>query len=287
MAFNFSTERVINSFSIPENATTGSSASQVVVGPYVFKSADVPSIYKRVGTAAVTAYVRQTTANWISTLTGAGTYRLTVNAETVGSTPGSFYRIDAYAGKPAYAEFTVTATPTDQAGVIAILNKALSKIGGDFADGRVVKKVVTSDSVVGQLNVDIVASSEYIRIKGLKIEKYNTTTFDWDVTYSLANPVNGKEAFGNSWYILKNLRLPTQEAVRFSAINKDERPIDGALYDEFTINMVTNRNIRGNSVVGEIAQSTTTHTFYVKNDLSASFQSLLDAAFAGKTTIIS
>lgn len=286
MAFNYSTERVINSFSVPENSTTGSNGTQVVIGPFTFKSADVSNIYKRVGTNAVIAYVRQTTANWITALTGAGTYRLSIDAETVGSTPGSFYRIDAYAGKPAYAEFTVTATPADQAGVIALLNKALAKIGGSFADGKVVNKVVTSDSVPGQLNVDIVASSEYIRIKGLTIEKYNTTTFDWDVTYSLPAPVNGKEAFGNTWYILKNLRLPTQEAVRFTAINKDERPIDGALYDEFTILMSTTRNIRGNSVVGEIAQSTTSHTFYVKNDLSAAFQTLLDAAFAGKTSTI-
>ena len=286
MPFNFSTERVINSFSIPGNATTGSSASQLVVGPMTFKSADVTNIYKRVGTAATTAYVRQTTAGWITTLTGAGTYRLTIDAETVNSSPAAFYRIDAYSGKPQYVEFTVAATPADQAGVIAILNKALAKIGGDFADGKVVKKVVTSDSVVGQLNVDIVASSEYIRIKNLYVEKLNLTTNDWDVVYTLPAPVNGKEAFGNTWWILKNLRLPTAEAIRFSAINLDERPIDGALYDEFTFSMNTTRNIRGNSVVGEVANSTTSHTFYVKNDLSASFQTLIDAAFAGKTTTI-
>lgn len=286
MAFNFTSERVINSFSIPSNATTGSSAAQLVLGPLTFKSADVTNIYKRVGTNATTAFIRQTAAAWISTLTGAGTYRLNISAETVGSTPGSFYRIDAFAGKPYYAEFVVSATPADQAGVISILNKALAKIGGDYADGRVVAKAVTSDSVVGQLNVNIVASSEYIRFKDFSVEKYNTTTFEWDTVYQIPAPINGKEAFGDTWWILKNLRLPTQEAVRYTAINTDERPINGALYDEFTFVMNVTRNIRGNSVVGEVANSTTSHTFYVKNDLSASFQTLIDAAFAGKTTII-
>lgn len=95
--------------------------------------------------------------------------------------------------------------------------------------------------------------------------------------------VSGAEPFGSAWYITKNLRLPTSSNTRFMAINSDERPIDGASYDQYTFTYQAPRDIYGQSAVGQMMTSETQHIIYVKNDLSSAFETLLTADSSGLT----
>lgn len=68
-------------------------------------------------------------------------------------------------------------------------------------------------------------------------------------------------------HVLHNLRLPTVENTRFTSPNASEMPVRGAKYTQYTFAYCVPRvGFGGMSVVGQTNYSTTTHTFYVRED---------------------
>ena len=80
--------------------------------------------------------------------------------------------------------------------------------------------------------------------------------------------------FGTYEDIMKNIKLPTEENTRLTALHKDEMPILGAVYDQYIFTYKKDRGVLGNSVVGENSKSETTHVVWVKQDLSEQFKAL-------------
>lgn len=73
----------------------------------------------------------------------------------------------------------------------------------------------------------------------------------------------GLEAFGDYWWIIHNLRLPTLANTHFFSPTQQEMPAVGQVYTQFTIKMnVDNVGIAGEAV-GQRHTSNTTHVFYV------------------------
>ena len=73
----------------------------------------------------------------------------------------------------------------------------------------------------------------------------------------------GLEAFGDYWWIIHNLRLPTLANTHFFSPTQSELPAVGQVYTQFTIKMnVDNVGIAGEAV-GQRHTSNTTHVFYV------------------------
>ena len=87
--------------------------------------------------------------------------------------------------------------------------------------------------------------------------------------------VNG---FGTYDQILKDLRLPTMEARRWEAVNKEELPIPGTLYNQYTIDYCVDRGILGTDAVGNVVKSLTHHVFFVPQALASTFEGKLTTA---------
>ena len=81
--------------------------------------------------------------------------------------------------------------------------------------------------------------------------------------------VNG---FGTYDQILKDLRLPTMESRRWEAVNKEELPVPGTLYNQYTIDYCVERGILGTDAVGDVVKSLTHHVFFVPQALAATFE---------------
>lgn len=92
--------------------------------------------------------------------------------------------------------------------------------------------------------------------------------------------VNG---FGTYDQILKDLRLPTMESRRWEAVNKEELPIPGTLYNQYTLDYCVERGILGTDAVGDVVKSLTHHVFFVPQALATAFEAeLADLKTAGK-----
>lgn len=90
--------------------------------------------------------------------------------------------------------------------------------------------------------------------------------------------------FGTYNYLLHNLRLPTYENYRFTSQAAVEMPINGAKYVQYCfLYCVPRPGLGGLSVAGQFNHSTTTHVFFVKEDLAADFE----AMFANVVPVVS
>lgn len=87
---------------------------------------------------------------------------------------------------------------------------------------------------------------------------------------------NGRESFADSEWIEHNLRIPTTMHTVYKAIGSDERPIEGAVYDQYTIHMCADRDVLGTNAVGQTVTSTTTHVYFVRHELASDFETILD-----------
>ena len=71
--------------------------------------------------------------------------------------------------------------------------------------------------------------------------------------------------FATGDWLIKNLRFPTHSTTGYYALAKDEAPIPGEIYTQFTFQYaVPRRGLSGMNAVGQRMMSVTTHTFYVR-----------------------
>lgn len=94
---------------------------------------------------------------------------------------------------------------------------------------------------------------------------------------------NGKEGFGTYTYIMKNLRLPTLEALRFGSPTQDEMPVIGMLYNQYTLEYCKDREIMGSDAVGDTVTSITHHVFFVRQDLAEAFEAAITTGLSLET----
>lgn len=137
---------------------------------------------------------------------------------------------------------------------------------------------VTSDSNT----VTIEATDTYITVKKVEIRDVKCTTGcanvpgeDMEVVAGYKTVVDGTGVsvtenvpeFGTYNYLIQNLRLPTYENTRFASPASVEMPAYGAKYTQYSFIYTVPRHIGGTSVVGQVNYSTTTHTFFVNNNV--------------------
>lgn len=280
--FDFTTENILNDLS-RVSTIDHSTDPGLAVGDKAlfikrlnkFKASNLVSIYRSVGYAPVNEVAKITLP---ATFVAGEVYRLNVDLIlSGGSQSGDYSRWAVFKGKPIQGEYlVVTASAASQdafgAAFAASLNKVLKKQG-------VSDIVITYDSTANQ--VILTATNEYQRFLSANLEKLDQTNFDgdYDVVATGAVTTTGKEGFGTSWYLTKNIRLPTLENLRFMGENQDEKPIDNSIYDQYVIQYKVQRNIGGQGVVGEKNTSTTTHVLYVLHSLAATFEGYLTTVF--------
>ena len=103
-----------------------------------------------------------------------------------------------------------------------------------------------------------------------------------DLTTSFSVTTPGAEGFGDYAWMLKTISIPTLEKQRFFALGKDELPVLGGNYSQYTLQYSIEKDEMG-IVAG--AKSITTHVFYVKSDVVSAFETALSNALVSANTI--
>lgn len=81
----------------------------------------------------------------------------------------------------------------------------------------------------------------------------------------------GTEGAGTVARILKNMRLLTAANINPYGFDKDERPIPGGEYDQFTVQYVSERRHQSGEVFGSINHSLATMIFFVESKVADAF----------------
>lgn len=230
-----------------------------------FKKGNIVAVYKQEAVQAVNGSVA------FATLPNEeGLFRINLYVRLSGS-QNSYYSNDmVFKGRPFVYEFKGNTTATD---LVAIIKNINQLYGDKFL------KVEVSGSGVK------FTGDNYALFTIAKIEKFvqdnsvfpsiNGGTWEEVSKGTITKCVNG---FGTYDQILKDLRLPTMEARRWEAVNKEELPIPGTLYNQYTIDYCVDRGILGTDAVGDVVKSLTHHVFFVPQSLASTFEGKLTTA---------
>lgn len=304
--FQFTTTNVINSnedstgkelwTSAAANEETGKPASFHVKRVNNFLAPNVKAIYKAVANdpemAKVTISLSGIKAKDAVTKTlraaqDGDQFRLAIYVGLTQASQDSRYSNDmVLKGKPFTVDFV---WDTDAKTTVENLVKTIEKYQLLVYTERLLNVEYNEEYLT------IEATTEYQRFKKVNIEAFDSEAHfgmgEYIVVKSLDNLREidnsetlsgelegyfvGKEGFGTYSWILHNLRLPTSARTSAFSINKEETPVPGALYDQYTIHYCANRGILGLNAVGEVTKSLTTHVFFVRQDLAESFETAL------------
>lgn len=122
------------------------------------------------------------------------------------------------------------------------------------------------------------------------VEVVNMNTGELLKGNDYANYTANKAEFGTYEYLIHNLRLPTYANLRFTSPSEVEMPVKGGTYIQYSFAYSVPRvGFGGLSVVGQVVQSTTVHTFYVLSTIKDTFEAelaKLNASFKEGTDIV-
>ena len=230
-----------------------------------FKKDNIVAVYKQEADPAANGSVTFATLP-----SEEGLYRINLYVRLSGS-QNSYYSNDmVFKGRPFVYEFKGNTTATD---LVAIIKNINQLYGDKFL------KVEVSGSGIK------FTGDNYALFTVAKIEKFvqdnsvfpsiNGGTWEEKSKGAITKCVNG---FGTYDQILKDLRLPTMEARRWEAVNKEELPVPGTLYNQYTIDYCVDRGILGTDAIGDVVRSLTHHVFFVPQALATTFEGKLTTA---------
>lgn len=182
-----------------------------------------------------------------------------------GSQDGASAQFAVHKGDSFYTEYFVKSTDT-----LATIATAITAVANSaFTRGD--RKLL--NATVSGTTITFTATTPYQRFKAIQLVDV-TSAYD-DLSAIVAEgtvTLKGSEGAGNYWQLLKNLRLPTNEATRFGGTLQDERPVPGAQYVQYTLQLEAKRNFTGQSAVGQKLESKTNHTIFVLSTLATAFE---------------
>lgn len=86
----------------------------------------------------------------------------------------------------------------------------------------------------------------------------------------------GTEGAGTVTRILKNMRLLTAANIDPFGTQKDERPVPGGKYTQYTVEMVTEHRHIGHQIMGAVDKSLSTIIFFVEEGAVSAFEAALE-----------
>lgn len=237
-----------------------------VFGTGIFKAENIKSVYKRASSVGVrevsTITIPEAAANTL--------LRLEVNVKLHGRIQSDYTSYNGDFSKPAVIDILSTGDAEADAEEFARLyNKLKTEYGYNMFTAEAAGKILTlTTRENGQL-----ISAELFEVAELDKNLVPVIT-------SLAKStvdVSGKKGFGDTAYMLQSISIPTYENTRHFGILKDERPIVGAAYTQFTLKYEV---LSGEDDIWNSAKkATTTHVFWVIEDLVANFEAAVKLAF--------
>ena len=237
-----------------------------VFGTGIFKAENIKSVYKRASSAGKRGVyeivIPGAAANTL--------LRLEVNVKLHGRIQSDYTSYNGDFSKPAVIDIISSGTPADDAEEFARLyNKLKTEYGYNMFTAEAAGEILTLTAREnGQL-----LSAELFEVAELDKNLVPVIT-------SLAKStvtVSGKKGFGDTAYMLQSIAIPTYENTRHFGILKDERPIVGAAYTQFTLKYEV---LSGEDDIWNSAKkATTTHVFWVIDSLADDFEAEVNKAF--------
>ena len=193
-------------------------------------------------------------------------YRLDIYVKVQGAEPYIYATPWIQKGRPFWVEFSLAATGTnpDADALVKTINKEhVFQVGDDQIT-----------AVVNGTKVVLTATTDYLRFAKVQVVKLNDEGDDTEVVLDIKPTVKGQASFGTYSHIIKDIQLPTNENTRWTHLRQDETPVIGAIYDQFIIEYAAEANNRPLGAVGCEVKSHTTHTFWVKKEVSTAFKEM-------------
>lgn len=209
-----------------------------------------------------------------------GLYQLALYVKMPNRFYGEFANANWYAfGKPIIIGFEVTEEMAESGAVLAKKLERLFNLAVPESNRFVSVKVDNTDLVV-------TVREEYMHFGDIILEKYDPTVCDSClgeyVERALVKGANyeitkGAEPFGTAEWITENLRFPSYPRVRYKAINGDETPMQGVVYDQISFVYENERKgFGGSDSVGQAITASTIHSFYVPQAYSEEVKKMLE-----------
>lgn len=289
--FQYQKEVIINSQTVNSDAYgSGMTTDRIVAtngllkilrsGEYKFEGVIDGRIYKTPGVEGAIGNVALTFAP----LANLGIYRVSIYIGMNNKFLADFAYANWYKfGKPIIVEVEVDATNNTGAGIAALVAEAIKD--------AVPYNNVFARPVVAGSTVTVYLTDPYAHIKGATMEFYDPQA-GCDSCIGDYVPVNiapvitaNVEPFGTAAWIQENLRFPTLENLRYNNMYKDEYPVPGVTYTEYSFAYITKRDIGGVSVVGQANQTITRHVYFVANSLVDWFEKKVEEAFGDNVIV--
>ena len=218
-------------------------------------------------------------------------YRLDIYVKVQGAEPYIYATPWIQKGRPFWVEFSLPGGATATAGSSKDATNLVTAINRDHTFQ------VGDDQITAEVNgtkVVLTATTDYLRFARVEIVKLNDEGDDVEVVGTkqtegdnllIKEVTKGQAAFGTYSHIIKDIQLPTNENTRWLHLRQDETPIIGAIYDQFIVEYAAEANNRPLGAVGCEVKSHTTHTFWVKKEVSTAFKNMKDNLGITITTV--
>ena len=220
-----------------------------------------------------------------------GLYQLALYVKMPNRFYGEFANANWYAfGKPIMIGFEVTEEMAESGAVLAKKLERLFNLAVPESNRFVSVKVDKNTDLV------VTVKEEYMHFGNIILEKYDPTVCDSclgeyverelvkdevkegeaDVKHNY-KITPGVEPFGTAEWITENLRFPSYPRVRYKAINGDETPMQGVVYDQISFVYANERKgFGGSDSVGQAITASTIHSFYVPQAYSGQVKTMLE-----------
>lgn len=234
-----------------------------------FLNSNILSITKRPYAAGVKEVAKVT----IPTVTAGTVIRLTVDVRLSQQTNSEYANTYLYFKKPVTVEVLATGTAaTDATALAAQINGLKDRFGVSYITAA---KVNTAD-------VQVTATDNNQRIFSMLVEKEKASTnslvqpeYENITAGTFSVTTAGKLGFGDDDWMIKSVWVPTLENTRYWAINKEEKPVIGGNYTQYTIRYSVEKD-HDDGVSTSLGKSITTHVFWVKSDVVSAWETELD-----------
>lgn len=253
---------------------------------YTFEMPGILKVYKKVATTPVKAKLSVDCDALLNALPKDTVYpvtgRLAMYIALEGSEESTFANDFYQKGRPMSIGFIVRSEETASAD----LAKEIKRIAAKFNLATVGRKLV--DVSVNGSTVTFECTDEYMRFKGMAVlldngdsEQEVAHFFDGENPDDNTQDVitldeRGVNGFGTFRHIVKDLRLPTAMNTGWTALQQTERPVPGALYNQYTIHYKAPSYTNPSLVaVGHETMSKTTHMFWVRQELAEAFEKVI------------
>lgn len=195
--------------------------------------------------------------------------RLTITPSLRGKTDPEYVNYSLVFKHPQVVDIEVN----ESTKVAEELAKAIKGLRTEF--GKSMFNVSGSGKVLTITAKD--AHQRFAELKADKVEAPTGNSLSPKITNLGVGTIttHGKVGFGDYFWMTRRVVIPTSQNRSFFGIKQDERPIEGATYDQFTIHYASPTGIkdvnRGNYI------SEVTHVFWVKSDLVTDFLTVFAA----------